>query len=131
MACALGIACVAGCAALRPGVAVESRPTPPQPAMTAAAPDSATPPPVEKPAPTVSEGTRKSLLRHVTADTTAVGEAVRQCAGRHLLPDQEGVVDATLELLEETRAALAHDDLVRAGSLARRARQLATSLNCP
>ena len=55
----------------------------------------------------------------------------RRCAGQKLLPDQENVLDATLTYLADTREALRKDELSRAGSLARKARQLASSLNCP
>jgi hypothetical protein len=47
------------------------------------------------------------------------------------LPDQENVLDATLTYLADTREALRKDELSRAESLARKARQLASSLNCP
>ena len=48
-----------------------------------------------------------------------------------LLPDQESVFETTRNYLEQTRAALKRNELWRAESLARKARQLATSLSCP
>lgn len=108
------------------GVPIEKRPTPkpPPPADTVA---------VERinVEPVVTEDQRAQLMKRVIADTTEAGAAVRRCAGRKLLPDQETVVEATINLLIEARAALLRDEPARAESLARKARQLSTSLRCP
>ena len=74
---------------------------------------------------------RRQALGRIVADTTAAGGAVRRCADRKLLPDQESVFDTARSLLEQARVALERDELWRAESLARKARQLAASLNCP
>jgi len=132
---------------------VASRPTPPPPSPEAvAAPDSdrtmvpaprnappthapdttrapePPPPPVES---VMSPDERRQTLARIVADTTAAGGSVRRCAGRALLPDQESVFDTARSLLGQARAALERDELWRAESLARKARQLAASLNCP
>jgi hypothetical protein len=137
-----------------PGVPVESRPTPPPPPPepgaapdTAAArpstpkppatsPPAATPEPTPEPPPPPVESVmtpeeRRQTLARIVADTTSAGAAVRRCANRRLLPDQESVFDTARSLLGQTRAALERDELWRAESLARKARQLAASLNCP
>lgn len=101
----------------------------PSPAPPAAEPAPETPPPpVES---VVSPDERRQALTRIVADTTAAGAAVRRCAGRRLLPDQESVFDTARNLLGQVRAALERDELWRAESLARKARQLASSLNCP
>ncbi|MGH7729782.1 MAG: hypothetical protein ACRENJ_00860 [Candidatus Eiseniibacteriota bacterium] len=74
---------------------------------------------------------RRQTLARIVADTTAAGGSVRRCAGRKLLPDQESVFDTARSLLGQARTALERDELWRAESLARKARQLAASLNCP
>ena len=74
---------------------------------------------------------RRETLARIAADTTATSEAVRKCGSRKLLPDQESVFETTRSLLEQIRAAMARDEVWRAESLARKARQLAASLNCP
>jgi len=74
---------------------------------------------------------RRLALERIVADTTAAGSAVRRCANRKLLPDQESVFDTTRSLLDQARAALDRDEVWRAESLARKARQLAASLSCP
>jgi len=129
-----------------PGVPVDSRPTPPPvepsaPADTASArAGAAKPPAVAEPSPepppppvesVISPEERRQTLARIVADTTAAGAAVRRCAGRTLLPDQESVFDTARSLLGQTRAAIALDELWRAESLARKARQLAASLSCP
>ncbi|TMQ67435.1 MAG: hypothetical protein E6K78_04865 [Candidatus Eisenbacteria bacterium] len=147
-----------GCATTRPrlaGMPIEKRPTPPAP------PDSALEEPPPGPAPksakqeppnspkeetpakgdtaaprpsvesVMSPQERRAALGQIVADTTSASAAVKPCASRKLLPDQESVYDTTLSLLAQTRAALAHDEVWRAQSLARKARQLAASLNCP
>jgi hypothetical protein len=137
-----------GCAShakrVPPGVPVDSRPTPPPPPPENAAPaDTArpnvsnpgAPPAVEPQAPPVESvmtpDERRQTLARIVADTTAAGGSVRRCAGRSLLPDQESVFDTARSLLGQARAALERDELWRAESLARKARQLAASLNCP
>lgn len=74
---------------------------------------------------------RQKATARVVADTTAAGQAMRKCAGKALLPDQESVFDTVRSLLGQTSAALASGELWRAESLARKARQLAASLSCP
>lgn len=74
---------------------------------------------------------RQKATARVVADTTAAGQAMRKCAGRALLPDQESVFDTVRSLLAQTAAALGSGELWRAESLARKARQLASSLSCP
>jgi len=118
-----------------PGVPVDSRPSPP-PAPPVSEEPGAQPKPAPPgpPAPVESVMTpdeRQQALGRIVADTTAAGSAVRRCANRKLLPDQESVFDTTRSLLEQARAALGRDELWRAESLARKARQLAGSLNCP
>lgn len=76
------------------------------------------------------EERQRSMARTV-ADTTSASTAVRHCTGRALQPDQEATADAVRSLLAQTRAALGSGELWRAESLARKARQLASSLDCP
>ena len=142
-----------------PGVPVDSRPTPPPPppeepvapadtASLRATTPKATPNPTPTPIPTptleptpdtppppvesvVSPEERRQTLVRIVADTTAAGGAVRRCAGRNLLPDQESVFDTARSLLGQVRAALERDELWRAESLARKSCQIAASLNCP
>lgn len=125
LCCALALA---GCAVLHPRprpepphVPIESRPTPPPPADTVrAAPQPS--PPAALPRPT--------LLELAVADTSAAGAMLRRCAGRRLLPEQESTWDATASLLVQARAALLRGDVARGRSLARDAKQLASSLAC-
>ncbi len=146
---------LSGCAILPhrhlPGVPIEQRPTPPQPpppdSATAARveapePKNAPAPSVEteKPAPAPSQPSpveavmspeeRKASLERIVADTTAASAAVKKCVGKSLLPDQESVFETARSLLLQARAAIARDELWRAESLARKARQLALSLDC-
>ncbi len=115
-----------------PGVPVDARPSPP-PAPPAHEEPGAQP----KPAPSapvesvMTPDERRQALNRIVADTTAAGSAVRRCAARKLLPDQESVFETTRSFLEQARAALERDELWRAESLARKARQLAASLSCP
>ena len=149
----LSVLALTGCASraakrVPPGVPVDSRPTPPPPpeapvasADTASSHPNHTkatpvpeptpeppPPPVES---VMSPDERRQTLVRIVADTTAAGASVRKCAGRNLLPDQESVFDTARSLLGQARTALERDELWRAESLARKARQLAASLNCP
>jgi len=132
------------------GVPIEQRPTPVQPDTTLAVetkPVPAPSPPVEtgKPAPStpqappappppveaaMSPEERKASLQRIVADTTAASAAVGKCAGKDLLPDQESVFETTRSLLTQTRAAIVREELWRAESLARKARQLGLSLDC-
>jgi hypothetical protein len=73
---------------------------------------------------------RQRSMSRTVADTTSAGSAVRHCNGRALQPDQEATADAVRSLLAQTRAALGSGELWRAESLARKARQLASSLDC-
>lgn len=118
-----------GCAAStssRP-VSIDSRPTPPQPAPTAATgttgPTDVTPAPApHKPEP-VTEAS-------IAADTLQTHATLERCAKRNLLPDQESTVDAVRQALGGVRVELVRGDLPRAQSYARQAKQLARSLNC-
>lgn len=104
-------------------------PATPPPAATPPEPAPETPPPpVES---VMSPDERRQTISRIVADTTAAGAAVRKCSGRKLLPDQESVFDTARNLLVQVRGALDRDELWRAESLARKARQLASSLNCP
>jgi len=100
---------------------VEKKPDPAPVALTP-------PPPVES---VMSPEDRRKAMESTVADTTAAGQAIRKCAGRQLQPDQETVVDSVRSFLAQTRTALQSGELWRAESLARKARQLASSLNCP
>jgi hypothetical protein len=104
-------------------------PATPAPAATPPEPAPETPPPpVES---VMSPDERRQSIARIVADTTAAGAAVRKCSGRKLLPDQESVFDTARNLLGQVRGALERDELWRAESLARKARQLASSLSCP
>ena len=94
-------------------------------------PPPAPPPPPPPVASVITPEERRQTLARIVADTTAAGGAVRKCGGRKLLPDQESVFDTARSLLGQARDALVKDELWRAESLARKARQLAASLNCP
>jgi hypothetical protein len=118
---------VAGCAAERAGVPVESRPTPPQPGEPAAKDTLVQH--QEPPAP-LPPDERETQLAKVVADTTAARARLQQCGGRKLLPDQEGVFESTTKALRDARSALVAGDLVRAQSLARQARSLSAALDC-
>lgn len=100
---------------------VEKKPDPAPVALTP-------PPPVES---VMSPEDRRKAMESTVADTTAAGQAIRKCGGRPLQPDQETVVDSVRSFLAQTRTALQSGELWRAESLARKARQLASSLNCP
>jgi hypothetical protein len=128
----LMVVTVAGCAAHHrpPGVLVDSRPSPVAPNGAQATADSVAPPPVPVGS-VVTPDDRRAALTRISSDTTAAGRAVRKCGARKLLPDQESVIETTRSLLEQARAALTRDELWRAESLARKARQLAASLDCP
>jgi hypothetical protein len=111
----------------------ESKP-PAKPPMAGEKPPASTtngdaPPPPVPVESVMTEAERKATLARIDADTTAAGAAARKCGTRKLLPDQESVLETTLSLLEQTRAALAGNELWRAESLARKARQLAASLS--
>lgn len=151
--------CAALSARRRPaGVPVESRPTPPPPVADTvatapvggdsliAAPPRATgharsgtgstapagaattaSPPVQA---MMSPEERRATLERIVADTTTAGVAVRKCVGKTLLPDQESVFETARTYLAQVRAAIARGELWSAEGLARKARQLAASLEC-
>jgi hypothetical protein len=106
---------VLGCAT---GRSIESRPTPPPPQP---GPVTAGPPPTP----------RVTGRPRIVADTLAARTALRRCAGRTLLPEQESTVESTTSLLMQARRALLAGDLARAGVLAREARSIAQTLGCP
>lgn len=126
-------AAAAGCARpIRTGaIPVDNRPTLTAPegadADTTLLPDDEAP---AAPAPLPDKAV-ESLRARVVADTLAAREAIDRCAGRKLLPEQEASHDATVGLLMQTRAALMRDDLPRAESLARQARQMSETIGCP
>jgi len=101
-------------------VSIDSRPVPPPPDTTSAAPRH-----------TTHTGTPAPRASTIEADTTAVRASLRRCAGRKLLPEDESTVASANQLLADTRTAIAAGDLPRAESLARQARQLVRSLSCP
>jgi hypothetical protein len=140
------------------GVPIDQRPTPPQPAEQpppeGPPPSSPTPAPPQEPAPSggprvspvspapedvervkiesvMTPEERRQAMTRIVADTTAASAAARRCGSRKLLPDQESVLETAQSLLAQTRAALARDEVWRAESLARKSRQLASSLDCP
>ena len=142
---ALGLAAaLAGGCAHRPrqlGVPIEQRPTPPQPppenstdpgtAPGAAGAETATPTPGGASlGAAMGAGEREQTITRIVADTTAASTAVRRCASKTLLPDQESVFETTRGYLIQARAALKRNELWQAESLARKARQLALSLEC-
>jgi len=110
------------------GTATTPGTTPPATTPPAEPAPETPPPPVES---VMSPEERRQTITRIVADTTAAGAAVRKCSGRKLLPDQESVFDTARSLLGQVRGALERDELWRAESLARKARQLAASLNCP
>ncbi len=123
---------LAGCAPhhAAPGVPIDQRPRPPQPATQAeqaVPPDSIPVPPPRAMTPSGEENVRALAVR----DTLAVSKALKRCEGKDLLPEQESTYDATMKLLADARAALLRGDPARARSLARNARQLVSSLECP
>lgn len=133
----LALALLGGCAHTyrRPAhVPVESRPTPPPP-PTEPTPGRSETTPADRPSPPIgtvmSPGEQQQTRARILADTTATSAALERCGKRKLLPDQESVFEATRSLLDQTRSALTRDELWRAESFARRARQLAASLDCP
>jgi hypothetical protein len=69
-------------------------------------------------------------MAHAVVDTNAARAALARCAGRKLLPDQEGIYEAAVKLLDQARAAFQTGDVAEAASHARRARQTAAALDC-
>lgn len=128
--CAVALVVLPGCAIFggsrTTGVPIDKRPTPQQPAAN----DTAMIERIQV-EPVVKADERAQLMQRIVADTTEAGAAVRRCRGRKLLPDQESVIEATLNLLAEARAALRLDELSRAESNARKAKALSSSLRCP
>ncbi len=124
--CTLATACAHQSPKRRVGVNIESRPTPAPPDSAGVAGGAGA-----RPRPVVmSSETRRATLSSLAADTTAARAALNRCAGRKLLPDQEGVFEATTRALMDVRATAVTGDLARAESLARQAKQLASSLTC-
>lgn len=104
----------------------ESRPSTPTPTPTPNEPASP-PPPVQA---VMSPEERKATMQRIVADTTAASVAVGRCVGKTLLPDLESVFETTRSYLVQARAAIARGELWSAEGLARKARQLAASLEC-
>ena len=127
-----GLLVIMGCATTHgpaPRVPVESRPTPPQPPPPP--PDQPAPEPAAEPAPPPPTPVQvNALMTRAVVDTTEARAALARCGGRKLLPDQEGIYDATLKLLDAARAAMLRGDALGASSEARRARQTAAALDC-
>jgi hypothetical protein len=135
----VAFASLAGCAHARRqvGVPIEQRPTPAQPPPESANAGStmapASPPPAVPAGSlgaTMAPAERAQAMQRIVADTTAASAAVKKCATKNLLPDQESVFETTRGYLIQARAALRRDELWQAESLARKARQLALSLEC-
>jgi hypothetical protein len=122
----LACSVAAGCAQ-RAGVPIESRPTPPQPGPVSGAP---APPAGSAPAPG-SPAAVPTLRQRIAADTLAARRALRRCAGRRLLVEQEMTFESITRLLIEARSALGAGRLDRAAVVAREARTLSSSLGCP
>ena len=125
---------LAGCARVsrtssRP-VPIEARPTPPQPGASRQSTPSTSP--AQPAVPTTRTPAALSSARaRFEADTLAAHAAVTRCAARRLLAEQESTLDSARQLLIEARTAALLGDQARAESLAREARQLTRSLNCP
>jgi hypothetical protein len=119
----------AGHSAQRP-VPIESRPTPAQP-PTGADAGAGTPATTPGGETSATAAAPESATKRIEADTLATHDVLVRCAKRRLLPEQESTVDSARQLLADARAALERADLARAASLARRARQLSSSLTCP
>ena len=126
----LVVACVS--CAHAPGngrsVPIDSRPTPPQPVTVPGNEPGASD--VPPPAPQPSREPPKTAEARLAADTLAAASAIRRCAGRSLLAEQESTVEAASRLLAEVREAIAAGDMPRAEARARVARQLTRSLVC-
>ncbi len=109
----------------RAAVNIERRPTPIQPDSSGV--------PVARDRPRVMVMTPQTLhstIATIAEDTLAARQALGRCGTRKLLPDQEGVFDSSTRLLMQVREALASVDFTRALSLARQARQTASSIGC-
>ena len=151
----LAVLVLPGCAGLGhkarlTGVPIDQRPTPPQPppdstttavvvpraeAGESRAQAPSTPPsePASPPPPVqtvMSAEERKAAMQRIVADTTSASAAVGRCVGKSMLPDQESVFETTRSYLLQARAAIARGELWSAEGLARKARQLAASLEC-
>lgn len=127
------VGALAGCSAHREpvGVPIDERARPPQPPAATPPPAPAdTLAPVPPPRPMTPSG-EESLRSIAVKDTAAVSKALKRCEGQNLLPEQESTFIATQKLLAQTREALARGDVARARSLARNAKQLVSSLECP
>ena len=131
--CALPLAAaILGCAVhhVQAGRPIEEIPRPPQPAAQPRAAAADTVPPVPPPR-TMTPSGEGSMRGIVLRDTVAVSKALKRCTGKTMLPEMESTYDATAKLLAQAREALLRGDVARARSLARNARQLVTSLDCP
>jgi hypothetical protein len=117
---------LAGCATTR-GVPVDARPTPAATTPRAGTPAAARPGQPSEPSAT---DTRDALRTRVVADTTAARRTATRCLRATLLPEQEASLESLRELLRRARVALLGQDLARAESLARQARQMASALDC-
>jgi hypothetical protein len=124
----LALLLIAGCAAPhhRAGVPIDSRPTPPVPDTTRAQ----TGTPQYGTEDTWSKSTKSTVESRIEADTTAARNALTRCTGKKLLAEQEATAESTERLLADVRRALGAADLSRAESLARQAKQLASSIGC-
>ena len=141
-AAAAGLIALAGCAhhQAAPGVPIEERPSPPQPVPDQSTATPPVPPEQSATAETTSQAppphvmtpsAEESMRALVVRDTTVVSAALKRCAGQSKLPEQETTWDAAMDLLAQARDALARGDLTQARSLARNAKQLVGSLECP
>ena len=142
IAAAAVLIALAGCAhhQTAPGVPIEERPSPPQPgpdstsATPPGQPGQFTPPDTTTQAPpphVMTPSAEESMRALVVRDTTTVSAALKRCAGQSMLPEQQTTWDAAMDLLAQVREALARGDLAQARSLARNAKQLVASLDCP
>jgi len=129
---AVTVLALSGCAAHReaPGVPIDQRARPAQPAPEPTHAPTDTVVPVPPPRPMTPSG-EESMRSIVVRDTVAVSKALKRCDGKSMLPEMESTFIATQKLLAQTREALVRGDVARARSLARNARQLVGSLDCP
>lgn len=120
----LMLAVVPGCA--HKPVSIDERPRPAQPPPASDTTHAVVPTQPTQPTPSGTESLHSLAVR----DTLAASQALQNCAGKKLLPDEENTVDAVTSTLAQARAAMARGDMTQARSLARNARQLSTSLTC-
>ena len=107
------------------GVPIDARPTP------RASVDTTATKRTHAPAPSASRAPRTPppLRARVVGDTLVARAAIERCRGR-MNPEREGIVGGTEDLLARARAAMIAGHLESAESFARKARQLASSLDC-